>query len=220
MKLVIGSMLLVFLASIQYKHPPAVVMDPKDAIALVNQLLTAVSPAQPENSYMPPFLKQKLEWLYAQEAAHKLTLKLAADDNGYLGSALMHTVYKDHMPMIEINANQLMVMVRIQEKVQVGFNRTAKDTFAIVLAHEAVHLEKPEQFFSQDVQDPAKRKKIAIAEELRAWKKIDELVVSELLKAHEPVPVGFHNLHAALKNCGNVSPCPAFESFYSQFNLK
>ncbi|MBX4204861.1 MAG: hypothetical protein KW788_01570 [Candidatus Doudnabacteria bacterium] len=220
MRFVFAQVLALVLASAQYKQPPVVVMDPKDAIALVNQLFGAIQPALPENSYMPDALKEKINWMYGQQAANKLSFKLVTDDNGNLGVALMHSFYQNHAPVVEINANQLMVMVRIQERVRVGFNRTAKDTFAIVLAHEAIHLEKPEAFYTQKIPDPIIRKKTQIAEEFRAWRLTDQLIISELLKTNQPVPIGFRNLHEALKHCTKAPSCVAFEKFYSQFNLR
>ena len=194
----------------QDKKGPVYQFTSQVAIELVNDLLTGITPDRPENVYMPEFLKEKIRWLYAEEATKRLELKFTSDDQGLLGQTLMRAYYLNGKPIVEIVANRLVMLIRIQEHVMTHYSRMQKNTFAVGLAHETVHLERPPRYFTVKNQT----RSTFIAEEFRTVEKIDRLVVQPLLAKAEPIDVDFVDLNRILKKCDHKLPCQSFVDYY------
>jgi hypothetical protein len=192
----------------QGQRKTSFVFSPQEAIELTNQLITGINPGNPENSYMTPFMREKISWIYIQESLGKLKLKLVTNENGVLPeTALMHSFYEGNVPVIEIVANRLLMLIRVQQNVAKGYNQMQKNTFALGLVHEAVHLENPPQFFT--TKDAAATRN----EELRTWRKVDELAVAGLLKGGQPLDIDYPGFHNIFLKCGYKGPCPAFDKY-------
>lgn len=192
--------LLPYAAEGQWKEPLPLWFSVEDAGTLCNQLLKAVEPDMPENAYMPPFLKQKLRWVYQQTAVGRLKLNLTLDMRNQLPShVLMQASVVEGVPVIEISAKRLILLVRIELGTPTGFTQEQKNSFAIALAHEATHHEKP------TVRN--KPRKAMIEEEVRVWTKIDELVVKELLEIGQPMIGTFVEFHALRNKCAGAKNC-------------
>jgi len=187
-------------------------VSPEDAVMLVNQLLTAIDPADPVNAYMSPFLKKRIRWVYQERAAERLVLGFVGEylNNSTLSNqVLMQSGFtKDNRPSIDISAKRLIIWVRIQGRIATGFNRMQKNSIAVSLAHETVHLEKPKEAF-----DALRSREGTILEEMRTWEKIDRLVVADLLGRHEPIEIDYIQAHEALLRCRGSRSCPEFRHF-------
>ena len=194
-----------YLIFAQWKQGQIYAFSSQEAIDLVNQLFTAVNPASPENSYMPSFMKDKIRWAYIQHNTHTLQFKFISDEKNELGRILMRSSYQKRLPTIEIVANRLLMIIRVQEKVAFGFNQMQKNTFALGLTHEVVHLEQTESFFTTK----ETRTKF-INEEFRVAKKVDKFAVTPLLDAGQPIEVDFEDMHKIFQGCGMAKECPAF----------
>lgn len=205
--------LLPFVVLAQQRPRPSITLPPEFAINLTNQLLSAIGPDLPENAYMPAFMKDRIRWVYIQEGQKKLTIKLT-NDNNQSGYTLMSSNYQGGVPVIEIYASQLSAKAWFEEKLMSGINQRLKNAFAITMVHEAVHLEKPAQFFRQENLN----QQIADREELRAWRKTDELVIGELIQKRQPLDQGYIEMHELLPKCGKRPDCPEFTSFLNGYN--
>jgi hypothetical protein len=181
----------------------------EEAVTLLNQLLSAINPSNPENARMPAFLKEKITWVYDKHAAGVLDLMLV---RGFLNNnraTMMRTFYtKEGKATIEVSAPRLLIWVRMQGKTATGFTRMQRNSFAVAIAHEAVHLELPKGTFAA-----SQTKADSVKEEMRTWEKIDRLIVAEILAQGEELEIDFVNVHSMLKRCKNPMKCAEFRSF-------
>ena len=191
--------------------PKQVTLSRQDAVDLVNQLLKACEPDRPENVYFPSLIKEKVRWIYNEAAAKRLTTSFTEDQDKKIGNQVRMTsgYIIGGKPFLEINANHLMLSIRIRDGVKIGFNRKQKNTFALTLTHEAVHLERPRSFF-----ESLKTRQAVIDEELRTYRKVDRLAVAELLKKGEPLDVDLHEMHEVLTKCSSSVTCASFTDYY------
>ena len=183
----------------------------QEALDLVNQLFKACNPDIPENAYMPTFLREKLRWVYREKLTGRLGTEFVYDVKHEFGAVLMmSSYYENGTPFIRIIADRLIMLVRVEQGVKTGFNRTQKNYFALSLAHEATHLERPISSF----REKGSRAEF-IREELRVYRKMD-VVVTELMKEGEPIDSDYAEMHKVLMKCGKSIACPAFTEHYSQ----
>lgn len=188
---------------------------------LVNSLLKAINPANAENSYMPPFLRDKINWGYSEIAQKRIEVMLrpwfsqkfdGTQDQATMMDSGYYSVNNDHkapfMGNLNIFAPRLLTYVRVQQKVPVGFNQMSKNTFSIMFAHEMVHLERSPQYFVGPYR-PEGRKK----EEVRTWFKVSMEIVRPLRKVGQPLESDFLECDDILKGCYDDPTCPAFLDF-------
>jgi hypothetical protein len=201
-------LVLAHVATAQWKQNPSQTYTKEEAVILVNQLLVAITPDRPENAYMTPFMKEKIRWVYAEAASHRLNIAFVDNTKGKMGvrTVLMNSGRDNGVLFIQISANRLLELIRIQQHVAIGFNQMQKNTFALALVHEAVHLERPH--------DKPRPKVEFVREELRTCRKVDREAVIPLLKIGEPLDIDFHDIHSILGKCGNSQDCPAFQKYY------
>lgn len=187
----------------------------QEAVDLVNQLFKACNPDIPANAYMPTFLREKLRWVYVEKLAGRLNTEFVTDEKHELGAALMLGGYDDRgVPFIRIVADNLLLLIRVEYGVKTGFNQMQKNTFALALAHEAVHLEQPWSFFKYK-----KTHQKFVDEELRTHRKINRQVVTELLKKGELIDIEFMKIREVLSKCGNLVSCSAFTEFINRNSI-
>ncbi len=181
----------------------------QEALDLANQLLQACELDRPDNAYLPLLVKEKITWIYNEAAAKRLEVIYTEDQKNELGAVMMFSGYLDNgHPYLEISARWLLLWVRISGGVASGFNRMQKNSFALSLTHEAVHLEAPlSRFQSKRTQQQF------IAEEYRAHRKVDQ-AVAELIRKNEPVSPDFIDVHKVLVACPQSGTCPAFDKWY------
>jgi hypothetical protein len=185
-----------------------------DVVQLTNQLIEAIDPIRPENSYMTPLMKEKIQWVYDAVAARKAAtgqdmVRLILDQRHDLGQTMMQSLYyQDGLPYIEIVADRLILIIRYRDKTPIGFTQKHKNTFALGLIHEAVHLERPKSFFVTP-----QSKAAGIAEEFRTWDKVDRLAVGPLLKIGQPLEDDFIFMNGVLAKCGHKLPCQPFADY-------
>lgn len=221
-KFIFRLVLLLVLYSAAYAQETKEVMFTEEvAEKLAVDLFTAVNPLRPDNAYMPPFLKEKLLWISEESAAGRLKVVLVTGDPNEMPeishpSLLMGSTYHtEGLPVIFVMLRRLFEIVRVEDRTPTGYTRGQKNMFAISLAHEAVHLEQPRRFFA--VKWTTEQQ---IREELRAWTKTDEQVVSKLLEMNEPVRHTFARFHKIRKACGKRQNCPAIREFLSLYPSK
>ena len=178
----------------------------KDVNELGNSLLQAVNPSNPENAYMPDFMKEKILWLFNEAIEKRLELVFPSSNKYQEERQIaMQTYYAGGIPHVAILADHLITSIRVKEKTPSGFTQRQKNTFAMGLVHETVHLERPREYF----EDPKKSEDLD--EEFRTYGKVDKLVVSPLLKMGEPIDDEFIKLHEILLSCNYQSPCLRFQ---------
>lgn len=201
-----------FLVDVTYAQPVNLFNPYKNPLArmemqaLISGLLDSVNPDLPINSYMPEFLKEKMRPVVREsnlqlKRSGSPILNLVADETGAMGAKLMRANYVNSLPRIEIFADKWFYLVRIRDGVAVGHSQLHKNSFAVCLAHELVHLELPPEGF---------QKERVLIEEFRAWSKIDKEVVSPLLAVGQPLERTFENVHRILVGCNYKLPCEAF----------
>jgi len=187
-----------------------------EGVELINSLLQAITPSNSENSYMTPFMKGKINWVFTgiQEkhiSFHPFGTLFRNADGTENEAELMSSGYVSknndgkppYMPQIQLSVPRLYIMVRIQQKVLTGFNQMMKNTFALTLIHEAVHLELSEEHYILPRSSQA-----TLDEEVRAWYEVDTKAVKQLRAIGQPLDIDFITVDDILQRCGYNRNCP------------
>jgi hypothetical protein len=82
------------------------------------------------------------------------------------------------------------------------FTRRQRNDFMIALVHESVHLRNPHFLSPADVSQEQR-----LAEELRAWRTVNQRVVRPLRASSEPMHSMFIRVDDALIACGERPDC-------------
>ncbi len=194
----------------QQKVQPKIIVKASvtDLMGLFNGLLEGILPSKPENAYMPELMKTKINWLYNKDAeVYKVTgnhvINVALDPERQWQNTLAHSFYVGPYPGVNVIADKLYELVRIEGRMPVGYSQINKNTFALSIVHEAVHLEQSPEYFNA-----LHSRKIGIVEEeFRTWSKVDRLVVEPLILMGQPVDEAFLNGHKWLVACKYAMPC-------------
>lgn len=183
--------------------------------ALFNQLYRETDPALPENAYMPPVMKERLTWLRKNaiivakptfppgfRPQTDLSVMIFAMAN-YCDAPAMNI---RNMPCVEVFPNVAMILLRI------GFmmlkpNEAFKNSFAVWMGHEAIHLENSPEWFVKIKPGPA-----LVAEEIRAWHKTIRDLVAPLRRVDRPLYDQHIQMDDLLGPCKYRLPCPGFEA--------
>lgn len=184
-------------------------------VKLINDLLDAIRPERVENDFMTPFMKERISWAFAEIAANRLELRPYA---GYFTTpegvtndgTFMATNYdsEKRVSYINLSVARLLVYTKIQCGVPSGFNERIKIQFALIIVHEATHLERPTEFYV-DPRTPAD----TFAEEVRTWAKVSTEAVRALRKAGKPVESDLIEADDILKRCHDDTSCSEFQAF-------
>jgi len=189
-----------------------------EAVRLVNDLLADVNPSNPKNSYMTPFMAEKISWVYTETQAGRLGFNpyagLFTTSDGRPKEATMMTsgytsrnndAQPPFMPFVNLSISRLFIILRVQQNVATGFNQQVKNTFALMLVHEAVHLEHTAEFYNQ------KRTTEEISqEEARAWFEVNIKAVRQLRASGQPLESDFIEIDNILLRCQDDPQCPQF----------
>jgi hypothetical protein len=178
---------------------------------LVNSLFKACNPDLPENTYMPTLLRQKLRWVYVEKLSHRLGTHVVFNDKGEFGSIAMFSGYEGGTPYIAIVVDDVVLAVRVDGGLQTGFSRVNKNSFCMMLAHEAVHLEKPKSFFTVG----KRTREELLQEEFRTYKRL-EPVVRGLLDKKEPLDNEHLEMYEVIAKCPSSVSCPVFTEYFSK----
>ncbi len=173
-----------------------------DLSAAVNQLFSAVNPLLPENQYFPQFAKEKLLWIVTQRRAGKLSIILLKNTNNtnLYFEDLMASGIVEGKPMIVIAGPRFLDFLEEGGRTSPPFTLRQRNDFALGLVHETVHLEK------ENTANPANFQE-RLAEELRAWRKVDLNVVRQLRRLNQPMNPRLIEADDALRLCGDEAEC-------------
>lgn len=184
-----------------------------DAQNLVRQLAAAVDPARPENSYMPPLMREKLAWVFRENGAGRLTINLSKEparnpDGSVNLGVLMDSTKYPASALINIYAGRLMTFVRWFQGVRYGYDDPTKDFFALGLVHEAIHLEQPVSFFARrSGPHPGPE------EEERAWRKLIIQAARPMRESGRKMQSDIQEADDILRRCNDAPKCPDFIKF-------
>lgn len=186
--------------------PPAIVAPiplTDDALeAAVRALLLDVAPWLPTNAYLPPFAKDKLQWLTGQFVDGKLNILFLAEAQaiGLPADVLMAAARIDGQPTIYVAKPRFAALLREEGAEAPPFPQRIKNDFVLGLVHEVVHLQNP----SARASDP-----VALAtEEARAWREVTLGAVRSMRASGQPMDRGFLRADDALLACRDRLPCP------------
>lgn len=193
-----------------------------EAKKLVNDLLAASNPNDPQNYYFTPFMKEKIQWIWNEHAAGRLRLDAigeyyktkAGQENK---ATLMNSSYvsknndgkPSYQPAIFIYTPRLLMLVRVQQKVQTGFNQMSKNIFVLGLVHEATHFERGEAYYTTETPTDETQ----LLEEERVWLKVDELAVKQLRVIGQPLDIDFLEVDDILRRCNYQRGCVEFLNY-------
>ncbi len=203
---------------IQDKEGRLLISSPEsEGVKLINDLLVAIRPELSENAFMPPYMKEKISWVYAEITAKRLELRPYAGyfqtPEGVINQAtFMSTGYdtQKRISYIDISMARFLAYTKLQCNVPSGFNERVKVQFALMIVHEATHLEQSPEFFVG-----SKTKESGVAEEIRAWAKVNFEVVRGLREAGKPVESDLIEADDILKRCSDSTECSEFQAFVS-----
>lgn len=193
-----------------------------EAKMLYRSLWAQMDPLLPVNSYMPQALKDKLNWV--RNSAYTVEMPTFPDGwNQNLINSPAATMadanyckfpqFPDQKPCIRVYPNMLMILMRY-EFMMLKPNQGFKNTFAIFLAHEAIHHERGATFFRPQI-PPAE----VAAEELRAWIKTIKDIVRPLRRIKQPMYNEFETMDDMLTKCKDRLPCKPFEAYIQQYKV-
>jgi hypothetical protein len=189
-----------------------------EAGTFCNQLFDAVNPQNPENSYMTPFMKEKLLWVREEAGAGRLRLDavpvMAVDKSGKPTGVLATTSSEapitggPFLPTIRVYMARCIFVARIEYGLGPGeFDDRLKNLFALALVHEAVHLERPE-FVTQPYDMVA-----SIEEEARTWNRVVLYAVRPLRARNIPLPSDLLKADDILRSTNDNPQSPIFRGF-------
>ena len=173
-----------------------------DLSTVVNQLFSSVSPSLPENEYFPQFAKERLLWIVTQRKAGKLSVILLknTDNTNLYFEDLMASGIVEGKPMIVIAGPRFLDFLLEGGRTSPPFTQRQRNDFAVGLVHETVHLEK------DNTANPANFQE-RLAEELRAWRKVDLNVVRHLRRLNQPMNPRLIEADDALRSCSDEAEC-------------
>jgi hypothetical protein len=183
------------------------------AMQFLGQLTEKANPALPENAYMPPGLRSRLEWVYSENHAGRLKLycaKWLEDSNGNVvpNTGLMGGNYEDGIPIIAVMGPKLYQAVFENGGRIPAMSQEWKNYFAAGLAHEVIHLENREFF---NIPNPTDEQHMT--EELRTWTITSKEVVQPLRAMGQPVGPDLTKADDFLQRCNYQLPCEGLRAF-------
>lgn len=188
----------------QAKGPVYMISYP-DMMRLNDSLLAAVAPERPENSYMPPFMKQRISWLFSGIARKRI--QFFPDTSAIINPPTMAiTQFHGDTAALYLRVVRIAFWIWYQGHGTPGsyrFNQMQKNTFAVALVHETVHMENP----AINRYTPQQH----LQEEYRTWRKTDLLAVRPLLQMGQPLDSDFVDVDNVLRSCGDKVDCSAFK---------
>ncbi len=193
-----------------------------EAKQLVNDLLTATGASDPANSYMTPFMKEKIQWIWDEYSAGRLKIeaigqyykiKAGLENKATMMSSAYVSKNSDdkppYTPCIFIYTPRLLMIVRVQQKVPVGFNQLSKNNFALGLVHEATHFERDKSYYTKGNATDEQQ----LLEEERVWIKVDQLAVKQLRAIGQPLDTDFLEADDILQRCDYKRGCAEFLNY-------
>jgi hypothetical protein len=173
-----------------------------DLSRVVNQLFSSVSPSLPENEYFPQFAKERLLWIVTQRNAGKLSIILLknTDNTNLYFEDLMASGIVEGKLMIVIAGPRFLDFLLEGGRTSPPFTQRQRNDFAVGLVHETIHLEK------ENTANPANFQE-RLAEEVRAWRKVDLSVVRQLRQLNQPMNPRLIEADDALRSCGDKAEC-------------
>lgn len=189
---------------------PAPQMSNAYARQIVVAALDEVNPAKPDNAYFPPYLQEKLAWIFAMASNKLLAFNIVGQTEQGEKLTYMSSLYKDGKPFIEISATILETYMRNSPGPYAGMDRRTKNSFAIALAHEAGHLEMGAEFLGGVQQAPERR--VQLQEEIRVWAKTSLGTVRQLRISGEPMLPELVLADEVLQSCGDDMNCAKFRN--------
>jgi hypothetical protein len=177
-----------------------------DLSAAVNQLFSSLSPSLPENKYFPQFAKEKLLWIVTQRNAGKLSIILLknTDNTNLYFEDLMASGIVEGKLMIVIAGPRFLDFLVQGGRTSPPFTQGQRNDFALGLVHETIHLEK------ENTANPANFQE-RLAEEVRAWRKVDLNVVRQLRQLNQPMNPRLIEADDALRSCGDKAGCESLQ---------
>lgn len=176
-------------------------VQPAEAQKLMQEYLIAILPTKPENGYFTPFMKEKIR--LTREMVQNGSINLVLDTHDLTPEddlGLMYTTWSTGKPTIGINVSRMWLIIKTRSK---GTNpEINKNTFALALIHEAVHLERGGRV--------PRNADSLIAEEMRAWYKTNMEAVRPLRKSNHPLDKQFILIDDVLIKCRDKMNCKAF----------
>ena len=173
-----------------------------DLSVAVNQLFSSVNPSLPENKYFPQFAKEQLLWIVTQRKAGKLSIILLknTDNTNLYFEDLMASGIVEGKSMIVIAGPRFLDFLLEGGRTSPPFTQRQRNDFAVGLVHETIHLEK------DNTANPANFQE-RLAEEVRAWRKVDLNVVRQLRQLNQPMNPRLIEVDDALRSCGDEAEC-------------
>jgi len=177
-----------------------------DLSAAVNQLFSSVNPSLPENWYFPQFAKEKLSWIINQRKAGKLSIILLknTDNTNLYFEDLMASGIVEGKLMIVIAGPRFLDFLLEGGRTSPPFTQRQRNDFTVGLVHETIHLEK------ENTANPANFQE-RLAEEVRAWRKVDLNVVRQLRQLNQPMNPRLIEADDALRSCGDKAECESLQ---------
>jgi len=181
-----------------------------DLSVAVNQLFSSLDPSRPENQYLPEFAKERILWITTQKKAGKLSIILLknTDNTNLYFEDVMASGIVEGKPMIVINGPRFLDFLLEGERTSPPFTQRERNDFAMGLVHETVHLEKDNTANPANFQD-------RLAEELRAWRKVDLNVVRQMRRLNQPMNPRLIEVDDALRSCDDKADCELLREILS-----
>lgn len=197
----------------QTQMPPYGDKEHELTLQYCNFLAAATNPGLPENSYMPPGLKTRINWISDKHKQGKMEVACAKallypDGTPMPTSTLMSSKFDGNKYSIGILAPRLYPFVwQNGNRVPTTITQVWKNNFATGIAHEVIHLENEKFQLKQPPATPEER----FSEELRAHIVTAREIIGPLRDMKQDVYIEDIQKDNAARKCNYQLPCKPLE---------
>jgi hypothetical protein len=183
------------------------VPDFRDVQILATSLFQSVEPNRAENAHYPDFVRNNIAWLYSQLNRKTVTGPYLTLEPYFpnRNNQLLSVGVENDSKFIQLHAGRLWHWVRVEEQMETGFTKTQKDSFALFLTHEAIHLQSDNLNLSGNVD-----------EELRAHYLVAVNATRHLRAAGITLHKDLVTDDEIFKACGYEPDCPTAKKLISE----
>ena len=177
----------------------------KEIETISNALLLSMAQSDSENVYMPKFMKDQIRWVMGLVRTGQVKMELLLTKRS--GVLMYVTRYsKDTVPTLVVDGRGIMALVvAVDGRPSNGFSQKVKDSFAVTLVHEAIHLRGLDEKALMGEEG-------RLDEEVRAHMATSLFAVRPMLAMGHQLFSDLVKTDSVLRACGDVA-CPAFREY-------
>lgn len=183
---------------------------PAQASELMRQFVEAVRPDHPENALLPPYIRERMDWINRASATGTVQANLWEKCEKCSTDGLMGVDFRNGRFHLDIYAPRLLRLAWDEERRELRKKlvKHATNTFLVALVHETIHMERgPGYFLSSPSQEDR------FQEEVRTWATTVFNAIRPLRAQVQPLDQDWVKADDILTKCGDNPACLDFQEF-------